>query len=258
MVGQLVVMGLDMILHMQATMTAQLQVLDLGRVAYPIALAQQQRLHQAVCDGVEPATLLLLEHDPVVTMSARRGAGQHLLVSYARLRELGIDLQSTDRGGDVTYHGPGQLIVYPILRLDSLRLNLGRYMRLLEQIVIDTAAIFGVMAHREPGATGVWVDPGDPGSGTGDGQASRLLRRSEKICAMGVRVRRRTTMHGLALNVTTDLSHFQTIVPCGLVGRSVTSLAQLLGADTPSMSVVKHHLVAVFTEAMRNMQNCNT
>src|SRR5690606_32437192 len=134
-----------------------LRVIDLGRLAYAPALEVQRRINQAVIDGHEPPALLLVEHDPVITISHRRGAADHQLASPDRRAALGIDVQETDRGGDVTYHGPGQLVAYPILQLGPLGLNLGRYMRLLEQVVIDTLAVFGVEGLREPGATGVWV-----------------------------------------------------------------------------------------------------
>ncbi len=210
------------------------RVRDLGTIAYAPALALQREVNRAVSEGREPMTLLLLEHEPVITISRRKNAADHLIASGPRLKSLGIDVQETDRGGDITYHGPGQLVAYPILRLNDLGLNLGRYMRLLEQVVIDTVATFGVVGRREDGATGVWVDaPLQPA----------------KLCAMGVRVRKNTTLHGLALNVTTDLSHFQTIVPCGLEGRAVTSLEQLLGDACPSMAAVKAALAARFSEA---------
>ncbi|HEX7010231.1 MAG TPA: lipoyl(octanoyl) transferase LipB [Phycisphaeraceae bacterium] len=235
-----------------STTPAMLRVLDLGRIAYAPALEEQRRINQAVAQGQEPPTLLLLEHDPVITLSQRRSSTQHLLATPQRLSALGIDVQPTDRGGDITYHGPGQLVAYPILRLAPLGLNLGRYMRLLEKIVIDTLAAWGVQGLREPGATGVWVrlkqhrletssNPDD--SASGDAPLA-------KICAMGVRVRQNTTMHGLALNVTTDLSHFDTIIPCGLAGRAVTSLQQILGPRTPTMPQVKDQLALQFRKAL--------
>ncbi len=150
-------------------------------------------------------------------------------------------MAETDRGGDITYHGPGQLVVYPILDLNVLNLGLHDYMRMLESSIIESCRAFGVAAAREPGATGVWV----PGSARGAGQAA-------KICAMGVRVRRWVSMHGLALNVTTDLSHFGMIVPCGLVGRAVTSLWAEVGERCPAMEVVKREVVARLTEHIRD------
>ena len=187
-------------------------------------------------------------------------------------------MQETDRGGDITYHGPGQLVAYPILQLQPLGLNLSRYMRLLERVVMDTVAAFGVSAHREPGATGVWVEMGgfgehttgsrDQGSRIGEAGSQRSAHdaastvspeprspnpeppRTAKLCALGVRIRKNTTMHGLALNVKTDLSHFETIVPCGLEGRAVTSLEALLGNNCPPMADVKAEFVAQMRRAV--------
>jgi len=137
----------------------------------------------------------------------------------------------TDRGGDITYHGPGQLVAYPILDLNRYGLGLHAYMRLLEQVVIDTVAVWGVVGERDPGATGVWV-------------------RGRKIAAFGVRVRKWVSMHGLALNVTTILDHFGLVVPCGLVGRGVTSLHGELGARCPAMDDVKRTLVRSLNERL--------
>ena len=211
---------------------------------YAHALALQREVNLAVSLGNEPPTLLLVEHDPVITVTHRQSAWDNLLAPASKLDELGIAVEITDRGGDITYHGPGQLVAYPILKLNPLGLNLGSYMRLLEEVVIDVVAQFGIKGQRDPGATGVWVDVGVQGSGVGDQDSDqtpdpRPQTQLAKLCAMGVRVRKNTTMHGLALNVTTDLSHFQTIDPCGLGGRPVTSLKQLLGEDMPGMDEVK-------------------
>jgi lipoate-protein ligase B len=214
---------------------ASLRIVDLGRMAYEQAYAAQcdhrDEILAAREAGDGPAgVLLLVEHDPpVITVSKRPTARTHLLASDERLAELGVTVAETDRGGDITYHGPGQLVVYPIVDLNRLGLNLHAYMRLLEAIVIDICRGFGVEADRDPEATGVWTN-------------------GSKICAMGVRVRRWVTMHGLALNVTTDLSHFGLIVPCGLQGRPVTSLANELGEACPAMDAVKHAVVTRFRE----------
>ena len=210
-------------------------ITDLGRMPYAQALDIQRRTHSDVCAGHAPDTLLLVEHDPVITIGRRAALRDevtpNLLVDGGELRGLGIDLQKTDRGGDVTYHGPGQLVAYPIVRLAPMKLGAASYMRMLEQTVIDTLDRFGVKGTREQGVVGVWVEA--------DGG------RAAKICAMGVRIRRNTTMHGLALNVRPDLDHFKTIVPCGLVGRDVTSLHHLLGDAAPSIASVKVVLVEV-------------
>ncbi|MEX0655604.1 MAG: lipoyl(octanoyl) transferase LipB [Phycisphaeraceae bacterium] len=224
---------------------ALVAVRDLGRMGYVAALALQREVNEAVIAGQAPPTLLLLEHDPVITVSRRRTARDHLLASPDRLARLGIDVQETDRGGDITYHGPGQLVAYPIIPLPPFGLNLGRYMRLLEQVVIDTLVRFHVTGQRIDGATGVWVTPPT----TPD--ASRPTPHA-KLCALGVRIRKHVTMHGLALNVHTDLSHFATIVPCGLPDQGVTSLRQLLGDAAPTMAEAKAALTQTFIAALRS------
>lgn len=203
-----------------------LTIFDLGQLAHGPAYEVQVREHAAILaarDAGRPVagTVLLVEHDPVITVSNRPGAQSNLLATPEMLARAGVAVARTDRGGDITYHGPGQLVAYPILDLNLLNLGLHEYMRLLESAVIDTCTAFGVRADREEKATGVWVTP--PGA---------------KVCAMGVRVKRWVSMHGLALNVSTNLEHFDLINPCGL-GRPVTSLSQLLGAGCPSMAEVK-------------------
>lgn len=191
---------------------------------------QVETVNQLVASRAESApevgTLLVVEHTPVITVSNRAGAGEHVLVPEELLRDAGIELVGTDRGGDVTYHGPGQLVVYPILDLNRLKLRLHEYMRLLEASVIEALRELGVTGRREHDATGVWVDP-DQGGPAPHGEAA-------KIAAMGVRVRRWVSMHGLALNVTTNLDHFKMIIPCGLAGRPVTSLDEQLGDECPT------------------------
>ncbi len=181
--------------------------------------------------------LLFVEHDPVVTISRRAGAANHLLATPQLLAQQGVSVAQTDRGGDITYHGPGQLVAYPILDLNALKLGLHAYMRLLEQSVIDTCSHFAVPTHRDPTATGVWTDTGNA-----------------KIAAMGVRVRRWISLHGLALNVDTNLDHFSLIVPCGL-RRPVTSLAKELGHNSPTITQAKAILYASLTTLIENAWN---
>jgi lipoyl(octanoyl) transferase len=205
-------------------------------MAYAPALAvQREHLDEVLAardaGAPEIGRMLLVEHDPVITIGRRPGAARHLSASPESLARLGVDVCETDRGGDVTYHGPGQLVIYPILDLNALRLGLHAYMRMLEGAVIEAVARFDVRARRDPSATGVWVE-------TGAGGEPALA----KVCAMGVRVRRWASMHGLALNVSPDLSHFELIVPCGLA-RPVTSLRALLGDRCPPMGEVKRALV---------------
>jgi lipoyl(octanoyl) transferase len=182
------------------------QVRFLGRIAYGAALELQQQLAAERKQGLIPDQLLLLEHGHVVTLG-RNGHMENLLASEEVLERAGISFYPTDRGGDVTYHGPGQLVGYPILDLRDWKRDVGAYVRGVEQAIIDTLAEFGIAGERIPKLTGVWVD-------------------GRKIAAIGVHISRWVTSHGFALNVSTDLSYFQYIVPCGLT-KPVTSLAQL-------------------------------
>ena len=208
-------------------------------MGYAQALERQRAEHAALVerrDARPSMPLLLVEHDPpVITVSRRPGAERHVIVSDSRLAELGVQKVETDRGGDVTWHGPGQLVAYPILDLHRLDLRIHGYMRFLEQAVIDTLAHFGVHAMRDAEATGVWVGDGAP------------LR---KICAMGVRISRWATLHGLALNVCPDLRQFELIVPCGLVGRPVTSLRREMGDAAPDMQRVQRVLADTLSGAV--------
>ncbi len=243
-------------------LTVDLTVVDLGEIDYDEALARQRRAQQAVIEarGSDEGamTLFLLEHvPPVITVSRRRGARTHLVAGDEQLRAAGVDVAETDRGGDVTYHGPGQLVVYPILDLNALGLRLHGYMRLLEQIVIDTLAEFGIEGERDPAATGVWVEERHGGTKARRHEGNPLAtpppgreRKLKKICAMGVRVSRWVSMHGLALNVTTNLEHFDLIVPCGLARRSVTSMQRELSDRCPSMDDVKAALTRQFQTAL--------
>ena len=178
----------------------------LGRIAYGAALELQQQLSAERKQGVIPDQLLLLEHGHVVTLG-RNGHMENLLASEEVLERAGISFYPTDRGGDVTYHGPGQLVGYPILDLRDWKRDVGAYVRGVEQAIIDTLAEFGIAGERIPKLTGVWVE-------------------GRKIAAIGVHISRWVTSHGFALNVSTDLSYFQYIVPCGLT-KPVTSMAQL-------------------------------
>ncbi|PYV19774.1 MAG: octanoyltransferase [Acidobacteria bacterium] len=182
---------------------------QLGVVLYAEGLRLQREKVAARKAGAIPDTLLLLEHPHVITLG-RNARREHLLASAEALRALGIELFETDRGGDLTYHGPGQLVGYPILDLAEHRRDVAWYMRSLEEALIRVAADFGVEAAGLAGAPGVWV-----------GEA--------KLAAMGVHLSRWVTSHGFALNVNTDLDYFRWIVPCGLADKGVTSLEKLLG-----------------------------
>ncbi len=195
-------------------------------IAYAPMLTRQKARHAEVLGGEKLNTLYLLEHAPVITMG-RNAHDEHLLESRERLAQRGIDLYDVDRGGDVTYHGPGQLVAYPILDLNQWRRSLNWYLRELEQTLIDQLAGYGLRGELSEGLTGVWV---------GDA----------KVAAIGIGVRRWVTFHGIALNIAPDMEHFGLIVPCGIQDKGVTSLRELLGENCPSPEVVAADFTAVF------------
>ena len=204
-------------------------MVDLGSLDYREALALQGRVHSRVANGDLPNVLLLLQHPPVYTMG-RRASRADVLASDSKLRDLGVDIYRTDRGGAVTYHGPGQLICYPILRLRELGIGPLSYVRALESVVASMLSELGIVAASDSRPTGVWV---------GDA----------KIAAIGVRVSRGATMHGAALNVCTDLSYFDHIVPCGMPSAKVTSICEQ-GATldvSRAVDILAPHFARVFS-----------
>jgi len=217
-------------------------VCNVGRAAYAPTWALQQRIQDRLIEAKRsdppeavPHVLLLVEHPPVYTLG-KSGDADNLLLSEDELNARGASFFHIDRGGDITFHGPGQLVGYPILDLDRFFTDLGRYLRTLEEVIIRTCAGYGLDATRVDGRTGTWIGPD-----------ARGLER--KICAMGVRCSRWVTMHGFAFNVNTDLDYFDYIVPCGIADRGVTSLAQEL--DRPvdageARSRVLHHFADLF------------
>lgn len=207
----------------------ELEVRRLGVVPYAEGLALQQALVEARKAGRIPDQLLLLEHPPVITLGVKtRNDRSHIVAPPALLREEGVEVFETGRGGDVTYHGPGQLVGYPIIDLKPDRCDVHQYVRDIEEVMIRAAARFGVTAGRVPGLTGAWVG-------------------NEKLAAIGVRIARWITSHGFAFNVNTALNHFDFIVPCGITDKGVTSLEKLLSRPVP-MAEVEDAIVAAFAE----------
>jgi lipoyl(octanoyl) transferase len=209
---------------------------DLGEISYKSAWDYQEELLalnvQAKKEGAGTTNhLLFLEHPPVYTLG-KSGHEENILISESDRISRGIEYYKANRGGDITFHGPGQLVGYPILDLEKYYTDIGRYLRNLEEVVIDTMADYGLKGERSKGETGVWLDPGTPG-------------RERKICAMGVRCSRWITMHGFAFNVNTDLSYFDYIIPCGIKNKKVTSLANELGYKL-SFNEVKANLKKSF------------
>lgn len=223
---------------------------DLGRIAYREAWDYQENLLQENIrlkiaarqqgEGAPPPDtvhyLLFCEHPPVYTLG-KSGHMENLLINNQQLKEKGIAFFHTNRGGDITYHGPGQIVGYPIFDLERMFTDIGRYLRSLEEVIIRTIADYGLRGDRSPGETGVWLDPED-------------RARARKICAMGVRCSRWVTMHGFALNVNTDLAYFGHIVPCGISDKQVTSLERELGRPVPEEEV-KEKLRGYFSEVFQ-------
>ncbi|MFM1808500.1 MAG: hypothetical protein RLZZ242_1225 [Bacteroidota bacterium] len=212
-----------------------LKVESLGRMKYKAAWEYQEQLFQQTIAlkmrnrreqlALQTSNyLLFVEHDHVYTLG-KSGDLSHLLVSQEELERKGAEFFKINRGGDITFHGPGQLVAYPILDLDHFFTDVHKYLRYLEEAVIQTLAKYHIPAMRSEGETGVWLDVGTPFA--------------RKICAMGIRASRWVTMHGLALNVDTDLSYFELMIPCGIQGKGVTSMKLELGAKCPSLAEVQ-------------------
>ncbi len=196
-------------------------LIDIGKTEYSYAWDLQKSLLDLRNEGKIPDVILFTEHHHTYTIG-KSGGDDHLLASEDELRSKGIALFKIDRGGDITYHGPGQIVCYPIIDLKNHYLDVHRYLRDLEEVVIRALKRYSIEAHREPDYTGVWVG-------------------SEKICAIGVKVSHWVTMHGFAFNINTDLSYFGRIIPCGIFHMGVTSLSQVLDRGV-TLSEVKHIL----------------
>jgi len=204
------------------------EVIDLGLIGYAEAWALQKRVVTARKAGAIEDVLLLCEHPHVLTQG-RNGKRENLLASDHILQQKGVEFYATDRGGDITYHGPGQIVGYPILNLAAIRRDVVWYVRMLEEAMLRATAEFGIAAARIPGKTGIWVQTGAT---------------EEKLAAIGVHLSRWVTSHGFAYNVSTDLRYFDLIVPCGIADRKPTSLEKLLGRnvkrDEVALSIVKY------------------
>jgi lipoyl(octanoyl) transferase len=206
-------------------MTRTVNSYDLGLLRFAEAWDLQRAIFEQVCSEVREDTLLLLEHPHVFTLG-RVTQQASILFNDARLAELDAEMFEIDRGGDVTYHGPGQLVGYPILKLSHFKEDLGWYLRALEESIIELLASYSIEGFRVQGRTGVWVKVGNT---------------EEKICAIGIKASRWCTMHGFALNVNTDLKYFEHIVPCGIADKSVTSLSKLLGNSVDIQAVKERY-----------------
>lgn len=227
-------------------MNKQIEIQELGRKDYKDIWEYQEQLFKDIIDikiknrrqelSLEtPNYLLFVEHPHVYTLG-KSGHIENLLISEEKLAEIGATFYKNNRGGDITYHGPGQIVGYPILDLENFFTDIHKYLRLLEEMVIRTLAEYGLKGERSKGETGVWFDVGTPFA--------------RKICAFGVRASRWVTMHGFALNVNADLGYFDHMIPCGIKGKAVTSLNVELGKPEVSIEEVKekllHHFLTLF------------
>ena len=212
------------------------QITDLGMIPYAEAYLLQKRIVAARKTDAIGDLLLFCEHPHVITQG-RNGKREHLLVSEHVLRQKGVAFYETSRGGDITYHGPGQIVGYPILDLGAIRRDVVWYVRTLEEAMILATAEFGIRAAREPGKTGVWVAPGSFASHARS-RSGEPSSAAEKLGAIGVHLSRWVTSHGFAYNVSTDLRFFDLIVPCGIGDRKATSLEKLLGRALQQSDVV--------------------
>ncbi len=216
---------------------------DIGIMEYQQALDIQRNLFDSVKEikilnhrnntqNQTPNYFLFTVHPHVYTLG-KSGKEEHLLLGYDELAKKGVQFYKTDRGGDITYHGPGQIVAYPILDLDNFGMDIIRYMRNLEEVIIRVLKEYGIKGERIEGETGVWIDA--------------TKTRARKICAMGVRTSKWVTMHGLALNVFTDLKYFDYIIPCGIRNKGVTSMEKELGY-TPDTTRLKNQILKTFEE----------
>ena len=223
-------------------MNKTIKVEDLGTKDFKITWDYQEQLFKAILDtkiknrreAVNLKTnnhFLFVEHPHVYTLG-KSGDLSNLLLTEAQLKDKGATFYKINRGGDITYHGPGQIVGYPILDLDNFFTDIHKYLRLLEEMIILTLEEYGLKCERSPGETGVWLDVGTPFA--------------RKVCALGVRASRWVTMHGFALNVNADLGYFDNIIPCGIRGKAVTSLNVELGIETVNETEVKMKLLKHF------------
>jgi len=223
-------------------MNKVIQFEDLGTKGFKDTWDYQEQLFKSILDtkirnrreeaGLETENYFLFVEHPHVYTLGKSGDMSNLLLDEAQLTQKGATFYKINRGGDITYHGPGQIVGYPILDLDNFFTDIHKYLRLLEEVIILTLAEYGIKSERSPGETGVWLDVGTPFA--------------RKICAMGVRASRWVTMHGFALNVNADLGYFDNIIPCGIKGKAVTSLNVELGVDKIDENQVKNKLTAHF------------
>jgi lipoyl(octanoyl) transferase len=228
-------------------------IVDLGLMGYAAACELQKRMVAARKAGAIDDVLLFCEHPHVITLG-RSGNRANLLASENVLRQKGVEYLASTRGGDITYHGPGQIVGYPILNLGAMRRDVVWYVRTLEEAMIRATAELGIAACREPGKTGVWVNAGERTATQSSHSAPRKEATAEKLAAIGVHISRWITSHGFAYNVATDLRYFDLIVPCGIADRKATSLEKLLRRNVSPAEIkplLAKHVGEVFDLTVR-------
>jgi lipoyl(octanoyl) transferase len=236
----------------------EMLIVDLGVVEYGAAWELQRRVVAARKAGNIPDALLLCEHPHVITLG-RSGKINHLRAPDEMLRQMGVSFFETNRGGDITYHGPGQLVGYPILNLAEIRRDVGWYVRSLEEAMIHATSEFGIASRRVAGRTGVWVDVAgaarEEAEEVKEVQEAQEIKDEEKLAAIGVHISRWVTSHGFAYNASTDLRYFDLIVPCGILGKRATSLEKLLGRNVGLNEIaprISAHLAELLGLRMRS------
>lgn len=208
-----------------------MKIVYTGRIPYRKAWEMQRAICQDILDGSAEPQILMVEHEPVYTLGVH-GKESNMLLSEEAMKKMGIECIRTERGGDITYHGPGQAVAYIMVNLKERKLGVKDFVHALEESVIQTIKQYGIEGHRIDGATGVWLEPGS--------------ERERKICAIGIKVRHGVTYHGLALNVNTDLSWFNKINPCGFISKGVTSISREIGKDV-DFTILQHTLALALT-----------
>lgn len=215
-------------------MTSIIQYLDLGRMDYRHAYVIQEKIHISCSDGNFQDTIIIQENNPIFTLG-RNSKDEHLLLSNEALKKLGIDVEYVDRGGDITYHGPGQLVISPIIHLRNYTKSIHQYVRNLEEIIIRLLKTYDIQGRRIDGASGVWVG-------------------LDKIAAVGIAIEHGVTRHGISINISPDMHHFEYIIPCGIRDKGVTSMNKL-GVNIKDLSIIKGQFLDEFNQLFNTTTN---
>lgn len=225
---------IDHIITRRNIMASTIQCLDLGRMDYRQAYVIQEKIHRACYQGLLQDTIIIQENNPIFTLG-RNGKEEHLLLSVENLKKIGIDVEYVDRGGDITYHGPGQLVMSPIIHLRNYVSTIHQYVRNLEEMIIRVLRKYDIQGNRIDGASGVWVG-------------------LNKVAAVGIAIEHGITRHGIAININPNMNHFKYIIPCGIRDKGVTSLSKL-GVETTELSLIKYQFIEEFNQLFNTATN---